>query len=37
MKLGKPDPVGYADLELGPVSWEVVVEHVSKVLQNHNK
>lgn len=37
MKLGKPDPVEYADLELGPVSWDVVVEHVSKVLQNHNK
>ena len=37
IKLGKPDPVAYADPELGPVSWEVVVEHVSKVLQNHNK
>jgi len=37
MKLGRPDPVEYADLELGPVSWDVVVEHVSKVLQNHNK
>jgi 7-cyano-7-deazaguanine synthase len=37
IKLGKPDPVAYADPELGPVSWDTVVEHVSKVLKNHNK
>jgi 7-cyano-7-deazaguanine synthase len=37
MKLGKPDPVEYADLELGPVSWDVVVEHVETILNNHNK
>jgi 7-cyano-7-deazaguanine synthase len=36
IKLGKPDPVEYADLELGPVSWEVVVEHVTIILNNHN-
>ena len=32
--LGRPDPVAYAD-ETGPVSWETVVEHVSKVLASH--
>jgi 7-cyano-7-deazaguanine synthase len=37
MKLGKPDPVEYADLELGPVSWETVVKHVETILNNHNK
>jgi 7-cyano-7-deazaguanine synthase len=36
IKLGKPDPVEYADLELGPVSWETVVEHVKTILNNHN-
>ena len=35
IKLGKPDPVGYAD-ETGPVSWETVVEHVKTILNNHN-
>jgi len=35
MKLGKPDPVEYAD-ETGPVSWETVVEHVTTILNNHN-
>ena len=35
MKLGKPDPVEYAD-ENGPVSWETVVEHVKIILNNHN-
>jgi 7-cyano-7-deazaguanine synthase len=35
IKLGRPDPVGYADPELGPVSWEFVVEKVTKVLKNH--
>jgi 7-cyano-7-deazaguanine synthase len=36
MKLGKPDPVAYAD-ETGPVSWETVVKHVETILNNHNK
>jgi 7-cyano-7-deazaguanine synthase len=36
MKLGKPDPVEYAD-ETGPVSWETVVKHVETILNNHNK
>ena len=35
IKLGKPDPVEYAD-ETGPVSWEIVVEHVKTILNNHN-
>jgi 7-cyano-7-deazaguanine synthase len=35
IKLGRPDPVLYAD-ELGPVSWNHVVEEVTKVLENHN-
>jgi 7-cyano-7-deazaguanine synthase len=35
IKLGKPDPVAYAD-ETGPVSWEVVKAHVEQVLNNHN-
>jgi len=35
IKLGKPDPVEYAD-ETGPVSWETVVEHVKTILNNHN-
>ena len=34
MKLGRPDPTPYAD-ENGPVSWETVVEHVSKILSSH--
>jgi 7-cyano-7-deazaguanine synthase len=36
IKLGRPDPCEYAD-ELGPVSWDIVVEHVETVLNNHNK
>ena len=36
MKLGRPDPVEYAD-ENGPVSWETVVKHVETILNNHNK
>jgi 7-cyano-7-deazaguanine synthase len=36
IKLGRPDPVEYADPELGPVSWEYVVAEVTKVLDNHN-
>ena len=35
IKLGKPDPVEYANEE-GPVSWETVVEHVKTILNNHN-
>jgi 7-cyano-7-deazaguanine synthase len=34
LKLGKPDPVAYAD-ETGPVSWEVAKAHVEEVLLNH--
>ncbi len=33
MKLGRPDPVEYAD-ETGPVTWDHVVKHVKKVLKN---
>ena len=35
IKLGRLDPVGYAD-ETGPVSWDYVVNEVTKVLENHN-
>jgi 7-cyano-7-deazaguanine synthase len=35
IKLGRPDPVEYADSELGPVTWEHVVNEVTKVLENH--
>jgi 7-cyano-7-deazaguanine synthase len=34
IKLGRPDPVAYAD-ETGPVSWEVARAHAEKVLANH--
>jgi 7-cyano-7-deazaguanine synthase len=34
IKLGRPDPVEYAD-ETGPVTWEHVVTEVSKVLEDH--
>jgi 7-cyano-7-deazaguanine synthase len=34
IKLGRPDPVAYAD-ETGPVTWEHVVTEVSKVLESH--
>ena len=36
LKLGRPDPTPYAD-ENGPVTWDTVVEHVSKVLSEHSK
>ena len=36
LKLGRKDPVSYAD-EYGPVIWEHVVEHVKKVLAEHEK
>jgi len=35
MKLGKPDPVEYADEE-GPTTWRVVTNHVQQILNNHN-
>jgi 7-cyano-7-deazaguanine synthase len=35
LKLGIPDPVAYADLENGPVDWEVAKAHVEKVLAEH--
>jgi hypothetical protein len=31
IKLGRPDPVAYAD-ETGPVRWEVAKSHVEQVL-----
>jgi len=34
LKLGKPDPVSYAD-ETGPVSWEIVVKHVKQTIENY--
>jgi 7-cyano-7-deazaguanine synthase len=34
IKLGRPDPVEYAD-ETGPVTWEHVLAEVSKVLESH--
>ena len=34
IKLGRPDPVEYAD-ETGPVTWEHVVKEVSKVLTSY--
>jgi 7-cyano-7-deazaguanine synthase len=36
IKLGRPDPVLYADEE-GPVSWNHVVKEVTKVLETHNQ
>ena len=36
IKLGRPDPAGYDD-ETGPVTWEHVVEEVSKVLEENGK
>jgi len=36
IKLGRPDPVAYAD-ETGPVSWEVAKAHVEKVLLEHKR
>jgi 7-cyano-7-deazaguanine synthase len=34
MKLGKPDPVEYADEE-GPTTWRMVTNHVKQILDNH--
>lgn len=36
IKLGRPDPVSYAD-ETGPVSWEVAKAHVLNVLEEYEK
>jgi 7-cyano-7-deazaguanine synthase len=36
IRLGRPDPVDYAD-ETGPVSWEVARAHVESVLAEYNK
>ena len=36
IKLGRPDPVKYAD-ESGPVTWKHVVNEVTKVLETHNQ
>ena len=35
IKLGRPDPVEYAD-ETGPVTWEIAKAHVEAVLAEHN-
>jgi 7-cyano-7-deazaguanine synthase len=37
IKLGRKDPVAYANEEDGPVSWEVVKTHVEKVLADYSK
>jgi hypothetical protein len=34
MKLGRPDPVLYAN-ETGPVTWDTVVEYVSEILEQY--
>lgn len=36
IKLGRPDPVPYANEE-GPVSWETVKSHVEQIILNHTK
>lgn len=36
LKLGRPDPVAYAD-ETGPVSWEKAKTHVISVLESNKK
>jgi 7-cyano-7-deazaguanine synthase len=35
MKLGKPDPVEYADAEEGPTTWKIVTNHVKQILENY--
>ena len=35
IKLGRPDPVEYANEEEGPVSWEVAKSHVEQILLDH--
>ena len=34
MKLGRKDPVNYAD-EFGPVGWDYVIEYVKQILDKH--
>lgn len=34
LKLGKPDPILYAD-ETGPVSWDIVTKYVNSILKNY--
>ena len=34
MKLGRRDPVNYAD-EFGPVGWDYVVEYVKQILEEY--
>lgn len=36
IKLGRPDPVNYAD-ETGPVSWEVAMKHGESVIREYQK
>ena len=36
IKLGRPDPVGYAD-ETGPVEWETAKIYVEQVLSEYEK
>ena len=36
IKLGRPDPVAYAD-ETGPVTWETAKDHVEQVLAEYEK
>ena len=36
LKLGRPDPVAYAD-ESGPVTWETAKTHVEQVLAEHKR
>jgi len=36
IRLGRPDPVEYAD-ETGPVSWDVAVTHVENILLHHSR
>ena len=36
IKLGRPDPIEYAD-ETGPVTWETVKEYVSSILDEYQK
>jgi len=35
MKLGKPDPVEYADAKEGPTTWKIVTNHVKQILENY--
>jgi 7-cyano-7-deazaguanine synthase len=37
IKLGRPDPIEYADLENGPVSWDVFKKHAEKIEKEYNE